>query len=94
MGGEAAVGRHNIPGCKTGTSRLAKVCSTTEWEAMTAAMMASTVTTWSSVTTQVLALHLIAEQVTLVVLEATGDYWKPLYYLLEDVTLEPLTRAW
>jgi len=52
----------------------------------------STVTTWSSVTTQVLALreHLIAEQVTLVVLEATGDYWKPFYYLLEDGPFEVL----
>jgi transposase len=39
----------------------------------------STVTTWGSVTNQVLALrdHLAAEQVTLVVMEATGDYWKP-----------------
>ena len=46
----------------------------------------STVTTWGSVTKQVLALreHLIAEQVTLVVMEATGDYWKPFFYLLED----------
>ena len=37
-----------------------------------------TVTTWASVTNQALALreHLIAEQVTLVVMEATGDYWK------------------
>ncbi len=34
-------------------------------------------------TNQVLALreHLIAERVTLVVMEATGDYWKPFYYL-------------
>jgi len=38
-----------------------------------------TVTTWGSMTSQVLALrdHLIEEQVTCVVLEATGDYWKP-----------------
>ncbi len=52
----------------------------------------STVTTWGSVTTQVLALrdHLIAEQVTLVVMEATGDYWKPFYYLLEDAPFEVL----
>lgn len=28
--------------------------------------------------------HLMAEQVTLVVMEATGDYWKPFYYALED----------
>ncbi len=50
----------------------------------------STVTTWGSVTKQVLALreHLMAEQVTLVVMEATGDYWKPFYYLLEDGPFE------
>ncbi len=50
----------------------------------------STVTTWSSVTNQVLALrdHLIAEQVTLVVMEATSDYWKMFYYLLEDGPFE------
>ena len=46
-----------------------------------------TVTTWGSMTSQILALrdHLIAHQVTCVVLEATGDYWKPFYYLLEDI---------
>jgi len=50
----------------------------------------STVTTWGSVTNQVLALreHLIGEQVTLVVMEATGDYWKPFDYLLEDGPFE------
>ena len=50
----------------------------------------STVTTWGSVTNQVLALrdHLINEQVTLVVMEATSDYWKPFYYLLEDCPFE------
>jgi transposase len=48
------------------------------------------VTTWGSVTNQVLALrdHLLAEEVTLVVMEATGDYWKPFYYLLEDGPFE------
>jgi transposase len=37
------------------------------------------VRTWGSTTNAVLALreHLINEQVTLVVMEATGDYWKP-----------------
>ena len=46
-----------------------------------------TVTTWLSVTSQILALreHLAAERVTCVVMEATGDYWKPFYYLLEDL---------
>ena len=52
----------------------------------------SVVTTWSSMTGRILALrdHLIAEQVTLVVMEATGDYWKPFYYLLEDAPFEVL----
>jgi transposase len=51
-----------------------------------------TVTTWGSVTNQVLALrdHLITEQVTCAVMEATGDYWKPFYYLLEDAGFEVL----
>lgn len=49
-----------------------------------------TVRTWASTTNAVLALreHLIAEQVTLVVMEATGEYWKPFYYLLEDAGFE------
>ena len=46
-----------------------------------------TVTTWGSTSNQILALreHLVSEQVTCVVMEATGDYWKPFYYLLEDL---------
>lgn len=32
-----------------------------------------------------LRAHLAAEQVTCVVMEATSDYWKPFYYLLEDL---------
>ena len=49
-----------------------------------------TVTTWSSMTGQILALreHLIDQQVTCVVMEATSDYWKPFYYLLEDAGFE------
>ncbi len=51
-----------------------------------------TVTTWGSTTSQILALreHLIGEQVTSAVMEATGDYWKPFYYLLEDAGFEVL----
>jgi len=51
-----------------------------------------TVSTWGSTTNQVLALreHLVAEQVSCVVMEATGDYWKPFYYLLEDAGFEVL----
>ncbi|MHB9857526.1 IS110 family RNA-guided transposase [Streptomyces sp. YIM S03343] len=43
-------------------------------------------TTWKSTTNAVLALrdHLLAAEVTLVVIEATSDYWKPFYYLLAD----------
>jgi transposase len=43
-----------------------------------------------STTNAILALreHLINEQVTLVVMEATRDYWKPFYYLLEDPDFE------
>ncbi len=46
-----------------------------------------TVTTWTSMTSQILALreHLVEQQVTCVVMEATGDYWKPFYYLLDDL---------
>lgn len=42
--------------------------------------------TFTTVTSQVLALRdwLLGERVTLVAMEATGDYWKPVYYLLED----------
>jgi transposase len=51
-----------------------------------------TVTTWGSMTNQILALreHLIAERVSCVAMEATGDYWKPFYYLLEDAGFELL----
>jgi len=45
------------------------------------------VTTWGATTRQILALreHLVAERVTCIVMEATSDYWKPFYYLLEDL---------
>src|SRR3954453_19014781 len=51
-----------------------------------------TVPTWGSTTSQILGLrqHLIKEQVTSAVMEATGDYWKPFYYLLEDAGFEVL----
>ena len=46
----------------------------------------STVTTWGAMTNQILALreHLLEQKVTVVVMEATSDYWRPFYYLLED----------
>lgn len=50
----------------------------------------TTVTTWSSLSSAILQLaeHLAAERVTLVVMEATGDYWKPFYHLLIETGLE------
>jgi transposase len=46
-----------------------------------------TVTTFGATTRQILSLreHLAAQRVTCVVMEATSDYWKPFYYLLEDL---------
>lgn len=37
--------------------------------------------------------HLVAEEVALVVMEATGDYWKPFYYLLDPVLNVILVNA-
>jgi transposase len=70
------------------SKRDAKVCVRLAGSGRAAA--SSTVSTWGAVTNQVLALraHLVAQQVTLVVMEATGDYWKPFYYLLEDAPFE------
>ncbi len=70
------------------SKRDAKVCVRVAGTGRAAAT--STVTTWGAVTNQVPALreHLIAAQVTLVVMEATGDYWKPFYYLLDDAGFE------
>ena len=55
----------------------------------------STVTTWGATTSQILALreHLLAEKVTCVVIESTRDYWKPFYYLLDDVLDMMLVNA-
>jgi transposase len=42
--------------------------------------------TFSTTTAALLQLRqwLVDQQVTVVAMEATGDYWKPVYYLLED----------
>ena len=46
-----------------------------------------TVITFGATTRQIMLLrdHLAAQRVTCVVMEATSDYWKPFYYLLEDL---------
>jgi len=53
------------------------------------------VTTWGSTTNQILALRdmLVAAKVTTVVMEATSDYWKPFYYLMEDLLPVMLVNA-
>ena len=50
------------------------------------------VRTWGATTGQILALRdeLVSQQVTLVVMEATGDYWKPFYYLFEGAEFEAI----
>lgn len=50
-----------------------------------------TVTTWSSMTSRILALrdHLAAEGVTCVVMGTTSDYWKPFFYLLVRASFVP-----
>jgi len=70
------------------SKRDAKVCVRIQAEGRTRAT--SKVTTWGAVTSQILALrdHLIAEGVTLVVMEATSDYWKAFYYVLDDGPFE------
>ena len=63
----------------------AKVCVRVAGEGRNRAT--ETVTTWGATTLRILALrqHLAEQRVTCVVMEATGDYWKPFYYLLEDL---------
>ena len=70
------------------SKRDAKVCVRVQPPTRTKSR--STVTTWGSMTSQILALrdHLISEGVTLVVMEATSDYWRPFYYVLDDGPFE------
>ncbi len=53
------------------------------------------VRTFSTMTNPLLAMRdwLIAERVTLVVMEATGDYWRSPYYLLDDALNVVLINA-
>ncbi|KZS65285.1 IS110 family transposase [Mycobacterium ostraviense] len=66
------------------SKRDAKVC--VRIQGVAKRRTASTVTTWGAVTSQILALceHLAEQKVTCVVMEATSDYWRPFYYLLEE----------
>ena len=57
----------------------------------------STVTTWGATTPQILELREYLkhehEHVTTVVMEATSDYWKPFFYLLEETLPVMLVNA-
>jgi transposase len=55
----------------------------------------TTVKTFGATTAQVLALvdYLLGERVTTVVMEATSDYWKPFYYVMEDTLPVMLVNA-
>ena len=50
----------------------------------------SKVTTWPAMTGDIIKLgaELASQQIGYVVMEATGDYWKPFYYLLVQAGLE------
>lgn len=55
----------------------------------------TTVSTWGATTNQVLALRdfLLEQQVTTVIMEATSDYWKPFFFVFEDVLPVILVNA-
>lgn len=48
------------------------------------------ITDWGSMTREILGLreYLIEQRVSCVMMEATSDYWKPYYYVLEDSGFE------
>ncbi|QHK20894.1 transposase [Pseudarthrobacter psychrotolerans] len=66
------------------SNRDAKVC--VRLPSRRAGQYSSNVTTRSSTTNSIVQLrdHLLEQEATLVAMEATGDYWKASYYLLED----------
>lgn len=66
------------------SKRDAKVCI--RFPSKARGQFTSTVTTWGATTNQILELRRFLEEqnVTVVVMESTSDYWKPFYYLLED----------
>jgi transposase len=69
------------------SKRDAKVCL--RLPGQRAGTYTSTVTTWGATTGQILERG----HVTTVVMEATGDYWKPFFYLLEDTLPVMLVNA-
>jgi transposase len=66
------------------SKRDAKVCVRTPGKRF--GTFDKTVTVWGSTSREVSRLHqfLLNEHVSVVVMEATGVYWKPYYYLMES----------
>ncbi|QOT18217.1 IS110 family transposase [Paenarthrobacter sp. YJN-5] len=75
------------------SKRDAKVC--VRIPGARAGTYTSKVTTWGATTHQILELRefLEREHVTVVVMEATSDYWKPFFYLLEETLPVMLVNA-
>ncbi|NJC21811.1 transposase [Arthrobacter pigmenti] len=75
------------------SKRDAKVCLRVPGKR--AGTFTTTVTSWGATTSQILALRdfLEAEHVSTVVMEATSDYWKPFFYLLEETLPVVLVNA-
>lgn len=75
------------------SKRDAKVC--VRVPGTRAGTYASKVTTWGATTQAILELRefLEREHVTTVVMEATSDYWKPFFYLLEETLPVMLVNA-
>jgi transposase len=67
------------------SKRDAKACV----RVTTGGKITQTTTTWTSMTNQVheLAQYLLRERVGLIVIEATGDYWRQFYFILEEAGL-------
>jgi transposase len=75
------------------SKRDAKVC--VRVPGTRAGTYTSKVTTWGATTQSILELRefLEREHVTTVVMEATSDYWKPFFYLLEETLPVMLVNA-
>jgi hypothetical protein len=75
------------------SKRDAKVC--VRLPSARKGQFSSTVSTWASTADAILDLRNFLERqdVTIVAMEATGDYWKPFYYVLEDTLPVLLVNA-
>lgn len=71
----------------------AKVCVRVQGRGST--RTTTRVVTWSSMMPEILRLReeLVAEQVELVVMESTSDYWRPFFYVLSEALPVMLVRA-